>query len=270
MDREAAAVVMKGLVYVELMPMPRPALLAALASDPNTCATAVVTAALFEDIAFAESVIVTASTHADPTPRAAAMTSIGHLARLHKDLATTRRLLVQLERGFCDEAPNVRGHAADAADDIDVFVPSLSDEVSRIRRSAPDFTRAVMKGITILDRDADRGGLAFDLADILDAIGDDAARTLWTCRAVACVGDERANALHEASERSDVLLGSVLLELARGVTQVIDGSFSGERYGEDEPWIRIRAVDGSAFDVESTSPSVLERVRARFEKVRDL
>lgn len=195
------------------------------------------------------------------------MTAISHLARLHKNVESTRRLLKPLERGFCDEDRSVRGKAADAADDIEVFVPSLVEEVSRVRRSAPDFTRPAMKGITILKRDGER---AFDLADILTVIGDDAARTLWTCRDVECVGGESAKALHEASDCSDVMLGSVLLELARGVTQVIDGYFSGERYGEDEPWIRIRAVDGSAFDVESTRPSVLERLRASFEVVVEL
>jgi len=163
-----------------------------------------------------------------------------------------------------DEDREVRGKASDAADDIEIFIPSLVDEVSRARSSV---WTASMKGLTIR---SSGGSPNFDLVDILAAIGDDAATSLWTCRNVECSGGEAAAALHRASDCGDVLLGSALLEIARDVDQTIDGEFSGARYGEDEPWLRIRAVDGSAFDVESTRPSVLERVRARFEIVEDL
>lgn len=258
---------MKGLVYVELTPMSRPATLAALASEPETCATAVVSAALFDELAFAESVVMTASSHADPIVRRAAMIAISHLARLHKDVASTRRLLTQLRRGFEDEDREVRGMACDAVDDIEVFVPNVTDEVSELRRAAAVHAReaATMKGVRILDRDPDRGLPEVDLLEILDAIRADVETSLWTC-----AGGESADALREASDRADVLLGSALLELLRGVTRVVDGELSGALYGEDEPWVRVRAVDGSAFDVESTRPSVLERMRARFERVEDL
>jgi hypothetical protein len=126
-----------------------------------------------------------------------------------------------------------------------------------------------MKGVTIQDRDPVNDVLSFDLVEVLQAIGDDIDCSLWTCHGVECAGGESADVLHKACDDSQVLVRAVLLQLARGVTQVIDGEFIGRMPGEDEPRGLIRAVDSTAFDVGSTRDSVLDLARARFASVAD-
>jgi hypothetical protein len=127
-----------------------------------------------------------------------------------------------------------------------------------------------MTGVTILDRDPKTRVLSFDLRDILAVLGADAERSTWTLRDVESYGAEAAVALHQASDDREVLAGGRLLELAGDVTQIVDGEFSGRFPNEDAAWIIIRAVDSSAFDVETDREDVLKRLKSRFDRVEDL
>ena len=128
---------MKRLTYVELRPMSRDAIRAALASDPATYAAALVSAALFDETAFVEELVLMASSNPDAIVRGAAMISICHIARLHRDVDSMRRMLPLIEKGIVDHDYEVRGKAGDALDDVDVFVPSLRKQTGRIRAMAP-------------------------------------------------------------------------------------------------------------------------------------
>jgi hypothetical protein len=129
-----------------------------------------------------------------------------------------------------------------------------------------------MKGIAIRDADPNRPFLSFDLTDLLDVVGADAVGSTWSVRGVECVGPsaEAVAALHKASDESEELSGERLVALAREITQVIDGEFIGRRLTESDPWIVIRAVDSSWFDVETTDEALLLKLRARFNEVSDL
>ena len=127
-----------------------------------------------------------------------------------------------------------------------------------------------MKGVTILDRDHTRGGLGFDLGDVVAVLGDDAERSSWTIADVECVGGAAATALHHASDTGESVSGERLIRLAADVGQIIDGEFVGCLPGESVAWIVIRAVDSSAFDVETDREDVLAALRARFASVVDL
>lgn len=83
-----------------------------------------------------------------------------------------------------------------------------------------------------------------------------------------CLGAEGTEALHRASDTGEILEGGRLIALAEQVDQVIDGEFTGHLAGDD--WIVIRAVDSSAFDVETDRDDVIERLRASFEHVEEL
>ncbi len=120
-----------------------------------------------------------------------------------------------------------------------------------------------MRGITILDR-------GFDLRDILSVLGDDVERSVWTAMGVECLGEDAAAALERASDGGEVLPGSRLRELACDDVQIVDGEFSGRLPDQEAAWIVIRAVDSSAFDVETDREDVLEALRSRFERVEDL
>ena len=127
-----------------------------------------------------------------------------------------------------------------------------------------------MTGVTILDTDPKTNVLAFDLRDILAVLGADAARSRWSVQDVECLGADAADALHEASDRHEVLDGARLADLAQRVDQVIEGQFSGRLPDDETDWIVIRAVDSSAYDVLTDRADVLAQLRARFRRVEDL
>lgn len=127
-----------------------------------------------------------------------------------------------------------------------------------------------MKGVTIFDRDPTSGALSFDLRDILSVLGDDAERSAWTVRDVECLDGDAAAALHRASDEGEVLAGGRLVGLACDVGRIIDGEFSAWLPGQETAWITIRAVDSSAFDVETDREEILTALRAKFDRIDDL
>lgn len=127
-----------------------------------------------------------------------------------------------------------------------------------------------MKGVVILDRDPRSGALGFDVRDILSLLGNDAERSTWMVRDVECLGGDAASTLHRASDAGEVLTGHRLLELARDVEQIVDGTFAGRLPNEEADWIIIRAVDSTAFDVQTDRADVLDRIKATFARVEDL
>lgn len=124
-----------------------------------------------------------------------------------------------------------------------------------------------MRGITITDMK--NGVLAFDLIDILNIVGDKALDSLWEVSNVEAVG-ESADSLHYLSDANARLSGSELRKIATGVDQVIDGTFMAYLNGANTPWLLIRAVDSSAYDVESTDESILSHIRGAYTHVTEL
>src|SRR5688572_19406312 len=100
-----------------------------------------------------------------------------------------------------------------------------------------------MIAVTIHDSVPD-GSLAFDLRDILALLPDRVRACTWVCHHVECSGP-RSAALHAASESGDRLQGSKLLELADGIQQTIEGTFSAYLPGNNRPWCIMRAIDGA-------------------------
>ncbi len=101
-------------------------------------------------------------------------------------------------------------------------------------------------------------------------ISDDAERSTWTVRDVECLDGEAAAALHQASDAGDALAGDRLVVLARHAGQIIDGELPARLPNEEATWITIRAVDSSAFDVETDREDVLKALKAKFDRVEDL
>lgn len=124
---------MSQLTYAEPTRMTRSEILAAVEGDTLTCADALLSAALFEDVCFAEPLVISASRHSSSIVRGAALISIGHMARIHKDANSSQRLMETISQGLADVDPTVRGKSDDALDDIVQFVPSLRDQAMHIR-----------------------------------------------------------------------------------------------------------------------------------------
>jgi hypothetical protein len=127
-----------------------------------------------------------------------------------------------------------------------------------------------MKYLVIQDAISGGQGLAFDLRDVLGAIGDKGNDSVWRVSDVEASGGESALALESAADSGRNLTWTELRDLARGVVQVIDGVFIGRLPGKVEPWLIIRAVDSSAYDIESNDEDVLRRVRSAFKDVKEV
>ncbi|NET61270.1 MAG: hypothetical protein F6K47_35630 [Symploca sp. SIO2E6] len=125
-----------------------------------------------------------------------------------------------------------------------------------------------MHGVTILDH-TDDNFLAVNLIDILYLLGAPAQESEWDISGLECLGS-KADELHQIADDSVRISGAILFELAAQLTQVIDGVFVGYKQGKQKPWIIVRAVDSSAYDVESSSEEVLASIRQNFQEVVDI
>lgn len=122
-------------------------------------------------------------------------------------------------------------------------------------------------GVSISDVDA-RGVLSLDLREILALVPEDAIDSSWQVSGADAVGPS-AEALHDASDAGVLLSHPRLCEIAADLTQTIDGEFRAYRPGESDPWLVIRAVDSSGFDVISDDLALIETLRRRFQRVRE-
>jgi hypothetical protein len=126
-----------------------------------------------------------------------------------------------------------------------------------------------MLGVTITDRDTN-GVLTLDLRDILRLIGPEAESAEWQLSDVEALDGKAAQELEDLADRKLKIPGHVLVRLSNDVGQVINGCFQAYRDQASEPWIIIRAVDSSAFDVETDSETLIEQIRRQFNNVADL
>ncbi len=126
-----------------------------------------------------------------------------------------------------------------------------------------------MRGITISDRQPNNNTLAVNLADILQLFGPKLASTEWEISDIECLGTD-SESLHQLADTQTRVSGETLLQIASNITQVIDGTFVGYPDNAPEPNIIVRAVDSSAYDVESSDETILTVLRQRFQQVEDL
>lgn len=113
------------------------------------------------------------------------------------------------------------------------------------------------------------GGLDFDLADILEALGEKAVRSQWLAEGLWCFGDSEAEIM-ALSEASSAIPGNRLLGMARNLTQIIDGVFSGSEPDHNEPWIVVKAVDSSWWEVWTDDAAALASLRERFRAITEI
>jgi hypothetical protein len=124
-----------------------------------------------------------------------------------------------------------------------------------------------MPGIRIRDL-TEQGFLAFDLADLLQVLGDSARTSAWRCSVEECIALENARPhLQEAYNTREALTGTELFTLARETLQVIDGAFEAFHDGEKNPWIKLEAIDSSYWEVFARDSLELSRFESHFRAV---
>jgi hypothetical protein len=129
-----------------------------------------------------------------------------------------------------------------------------------------------MRSVEILD-DVEVNGhrlLAFDLKDILDLFQDKALQSDWQLSRVECTGEPACRDLEQFSDKSVIVPGRTLVDIARNVVQVVNGCFSGIIRGESTPWIRIDALDSTSFCVTTADDEIVALLKRSFKKVRDV
>ena len=101
--------------------------------------------------------------------------------------------------------------------------------------------------------------LAFDLIDILRAIGGKALTSRWIVDGVECVGSS-AEELHRCSDSGEAIDGKELWRMASDISQTIDGRFSAFEGDSEQPWLQISAIDSSYFEVGSTDEGICTEI----------
>ena len=130
-----------------------------------------------------------------------------------------------------------------------------------------------MVGIKIQDSTYSPSGgriLSFDLRDILAVVGDPVLASRWRCYDL-CYTTVDDNEIGEVRGQRRKLSGEELIQYAASVQQTINGRFEARGGGAAKrAWLIIEAVDSSWFEVWSSKPEVLERLKARFQQVIDI
>jgi hypothetical protein len=127
-----------------------------------------------------------------------------------------------------------------------------------------------MAGIRIHDS-TDEHVLAFDLADLLEGLGEHAKLSAWKCSVGECIAQDGARLDLEGAYNSPVgLSGPEIFTLASETLQVVDGLFEAIRPGEARPWIKLEAVDSTYWEAFAAAAADLASLRLRFSEVESI
>lgn len=133
-----------------------------------------------------------------------------------------------------------------------------------------------MKVLQIHDESRNRV-LAFDIKDVLAALGTLAASSQWkVARAEHFEGEEYFEATGEGGTELESLAqsgsrisGLELQDIANRTRQVIWGIFAGYKSSDEaSPWIVIYAFDSSWYEVHTDSDNALDLILKNFLVVR--
>jgi hypothetical protein len=125
----------------------------------------------------------------------------------------------------------------------------------------------MMPGVTF---PAYRGGEVIVLSELLDLLGPAAVRSTWVLHELELAPSPAAERIYAAMRDHETMPGALLAELATKELQVVEGVLEAHEESDAEPWIELRAVDGSWWDVLSGDDAVLRRFAERFPDVAPL
>jgi hypothetical protein len=120
------------------------------------------------------------------------------------------------------------------------------------------------------------GVLAFDLREVLVALGPRALKAFWTIGGVTSRGEaldatgDGAAALEQLARSGERVSGVRLEKIARKVKQVIWGEFNGYEDSSENPWVTVIAFDSSWYEIQSADATALDRIRSAFRQVRSV
>lgn len=118
--------------------------------------------------------------------------------------------------------------------------------------------------------------LTVELQGLLEQLAPRSLECVWRISTVRSskTGGEWFEATGPASERLDamahanaVIDGMALSKLGREIRQVIWGEFTGMSPSSTDPWIVIRAIDSSFYEVTTQDEEVIAMIAARYKDV---
>jgi hypothetical protein len=120
--------------------------------------------------------------------------------------------------------------------------------------------------------------LALDLKDLLQLLAPRSLKASWTVQAVKSSNPEHewfeatgegGEKLEALAQRNARLSGAELAALAANTRQVIWGEFVGfVPTHSDQPWVTIRAVDSTFYEIETDDEAVLGKIGTTYKDVR--
>jgi hypothetical protein len=133
-----------------------------------------------------------------------------------------------------------------------------------------------MPTLEIHDTLEDRSFLAVDLRHIITALKHRAAEADWEIGAVTshaeglwAVGDEDAvQKLETMAALGGRVPGQTFAAVANNIHQVVWGEFRAFDHAALSPWVVIRAIDSTFYEVYSEDLGVIESIRSTFTDVR--
>jgi hypothetical protein len=129
-----------------------------------------------------------------------------------------------------------------------------------------------MLGIKIQDKRQSNGisFLSFDLRDIIAVIGEPVLSSRWLCYDLCYTANRNGRSVEIREERLKIS-GEELIHLASSIHQTIDGRFEAKSGGAAKmPWLIIIAFDSSWFEVWTSKPQVIEKLKEHFQMVNDI
>jgi hypothetical protein len=99
--------------------------------------------------------------------------------------------------------------------------------------------------------------LAFELSDLLSALGEPALSSLWLCISIEAYGPN-ADEIHTVSDELQFIEGRDLLRIISNIDNIADGYFNAYHHAETQPWLIIRAIDSEIYEIESHDPIITQ------------
>jgi hypothetical protein len=126
--------------------------------------------------------------------------------------------------------------------------------------------------------------LALDLRDLIDLLAPRSLEASWIVSPVTLVdaqfgrsddefmivgpGQLGDDALEQFAASRSIVSGNTLSEAAHATYQVIWGQFVAPLPEQEDPWVIIRAIDSTFYEVTSGDHAVLDAIRSAYEDVR--
>jgi len=129
---------------------------------------------------------------------------------------------------------------------------------------------------TLRIHDLDNGVLAVHLPQLLDLLAPISLDAEWIVAPVRSDGTDKfeatgsgAEELEELADASMPVSGMELMILSVNTEQIVWGEFVATMPGAIEPWMSIRVIDSTFFEIETADVAALAAIRSAYQDVRD-